>query len=633
MRTITVSLFVFAVFAIAGCAFDNDESASPALSTSYSALEPGVPGAQCSEDGASTSCYTGAAGTMGVGLCSAGTQKCIASKYTACMYQVVPALEVCDGEDNDCDALTDESLGQTVCGLGACVSTVDNCVAGVETICQWEADMKAEPEVCDGLDNDCDNAVDDDQAGEPIVLTCYTGGAGTEGVGLCHGGTQSCVDGALLGCEGQVVPTTDLCDGLDNDCDGSADEGYPTVGDECNEGAGQCFAEGVFVCNAAGTGVDCDAEPTDPGVEVCDGVDNDCDAAVDENALGQALTQTCYTGAAGTSGVGLCHGGVQTCAGGVYGSCVGQVVPSAETCDGLDNDCDAGVDENALGSYLTVSCYNGAAGTLGVGSCHAGYQLCVDAELYPVCIDEDVPDASETCFNSIDDDCDGSVDEGCQVPCADTDGDTYGVGCASGVDCDDSDAEVNPDALEWCGDGVDNNCNGLEDELQCFSAGNGQVVVSLTLTGACDFDSLILTKDFANITNPAIVFFDSQAGFAVTEIANTTLNAVDGLHRFNVEFDTNGFTGDEMMYVTQDQDSVVVHDECGELRFFYEGVEVEYTPMLDPRQAVDANAFVCLGATSGCYLCGGDWENDGVLDCAEGGAWCDQNVYDSLLCP
>ena len=76
-------------------------------------------------------------------------------------------------------------------------------------------------------------------------------------------------------------------------------------------------------------------------------------------------TRPCYAGASGTEGVGVCHGGTQTCAGGVWGSCIGEVDPSAEVCNGLDDNCDGTVDEGNPGGG--VAC----AGSTDVGPCIA----------------------------------------------------------------------------------------------------------------------------------------------------------------------------------------------------------------------------------------------------------------------
>ncbi|MCP3686386.1 MAG: DUF4215 domain-containing protein [bacterium] len=76
-----------------------------------------------------------------------------------CQLECVPATEVCDGLDNDCDYEIDEDLGETTCGLGVCENTVDNCVDGEDQVCDpFEGSSE---EICDGLDNDCDGETDE----------------------------------------------------------------------------------------------------------------------------------------------------------------------------------------------------------------------------------------------------------------------------------------------------------------------------------------------------------------------------------------------------------------------------------------------------------------------------------------
>jgi len=222
-------------------------------------------------------------------------------------------------------------------------------------------------EVCDGIDNDCNGMADDGV----LPRSCYTGPAGTAGVGICRAGVQMCMGGSFTACVGDVLPGAETCDGRDENCNGTIDDGV--VPRACY--AGPAGTVGVGVCRAgtqsciAGTFGACTGEVL-PSAETCDGRDNNCNGTVDEGIA----PRVCYSGPAGTAGVGLCRTGTQTCSGGAFGACAGEIVPVAEVCDGLDNNCNAMIDDGNPGGG--VACGLTVGQCRGVTQCVAGAISC-----------------------------------------------------------------------------------------------------------------------------------------------------------------------------------------------------------------------------------------------------------------
>jgi len=373
------------------------------------------------------------------------------------------AEEVCNGVDDDCDETTDELVDGDGDGFNLCDGDCDD----------YDDEIHPDAEeICNGgIDDDCDETTDETQDGDGDFFS------------ICSG---DCDDS-----EPTVNPAAvELCDGLDNDCDGAVPvdevdddaDGYLQCGDDCD---------------------DSDPQTNPDAPEQCDGLDNDCDGDIDEEV------ELDVDGDGFNPCQGDCDDGDAT----VYPG-------AAEVCDGLDNDCDGQTDENEVDEdgdgwlICNGDCDDTDAALNPADEDADGYSTCdgdcddfddtlnlddVDGDGWDTCdddCDDDDPtlnpadndgDGSSTCDGDCDDEddtvapdeeeiCDG-VDNNCDgiTDEVDADGDGFISEDCLGEDCDDSDPDVNPDAVEDCEDGIDNDCDGDadgDDEEDCDEVGD-----------------------------------------------------------------------------------------------------------------------------------------------------------------
>jgi Notch-like protein len=249
-------------------------------------------------------------------------------KVNGLLAPCVPSPEICDGKDNNCDGLVDNSAidaGGTCGGIsvGECKPGINVCQGG-GIICVGAVGPTAE--ICNGADDDCDGVIDDTPVG--VGQSCGSN------VGECQFGAQSCIGGVIV-CVGGKGPSLEVCNIKDDDCDGVPDDSTIDTGGPCGSNIGVC-KPGTQTC-VAGM-IEC-AGGTLGTAEVCNNLDDDCNGAIDDGDPGGGT-------ACGTD-VGTCAPGVQHCLGGTV-VCVGQVGPTSELCDGLDNDCDGNGDNLAV---------------------------------------------------------------------------------------------------------------------------------------------------------------------------------------------------------------------------------------------------------------------------------------------
>jgi len=417
-----------------------------------------------------------------------------------------------DGIDQDCNGLeicfVDSDNDTHGSGDMFEIPTMNCYLAGGSNISDDCDDYNAlmfpgNTEVCDGYDNDCDGYVDNnavdvqtwyldndfDGYGNPLifVLTCDPPGGYVSNNLDCEDNYSSVYPGA-----------TEYCDGLDNDCDGLFDEdawdSQTWYADSDYDGYGNP-AISIIACSP-GLGYtnntfswDCDDTDNTvyPGAtEYCDGKDNDCNGIEDDYPVdGQYWYADNDNDTYGDPGTWVyeCNPPLgyvennQDCDDYDF-----RIYPGAiEICDGLDNNCNMFIDDNATNATWWYQDPDGDAYGCTLDSIYSCEQPYGYSDNKLDCLEGDPnsnPGASEICDGE-DNDCDGFIDENAEwAPFwyADTDADGYGnpfetiQSCLmplgytdNNMDCDDTNEDINPDAYEFC-NGVDDNCDGGIDE-------------------------------------------------------------------------------------------------------------------------------------------------------------------------
>ena len=420
----------------------------------------------------------------------------------------------CDGVDDNCNDVSDDQYGATatVCGVGVCESNgVLDCIDGFEIDSCVEGDPTGDDTDCNGFDEDCSGTADDNYVAPDTEC----------GEGVCFStGILECIDGSPFDTCEEGLPAGDDtdCNGIDEDCSGGADDNYVTTDTECGEGV--CFSTGILECIDGGEVDSCvEGDPTGLDDD-CNGIDEDCSGTADDNYL--ATDTEC--------GEGVCFstGTLECIDGGEVDSCVvGDITGLDDDCNGFDEDCSGTADDNYVSTSTecgegvcfstgSLECIDGspfdtceeglptgddtdcngvdedcaggaddnylAAETeCGVGVCIAtGFLECVDGGEVDSCVEGD-PAGDDTDCDGLDDDCSGAADDNYVATAT-----VCGVGVCESIgvlDCIDGNEENSCVEGEITGDDTD--CNGLDDDCSGFADDNYIIDDSCFVAGDC----------------------------------------------------------------------------------------------------------------------------------------------------
>ena len=400
--------------------------------------------------------------------------------------------EVCDGQDNDCNGITDD------------IDEDEDGFYGCSTVSRQDCDddnseiFPGHPELCNGVDDNCNNSIDED-----VQITFFRDGD-DDGYGDASSSVSACAAP-----EGYVEQSGDCddfdrnsypdaaesCDEIDNDCNSIVDDNVTEIDsyrDNDNDGFGSLSAHhrGCDIPSGYVQARDYDEDGEDDwdcndmdrtafpgGTETCDNKDNDCNDLIDEIDLDQDGFFGCSTVSRPD-----CDDENE------------EIYPGhSEVCNGLDDNCNNSIDEDVKLTFFR----DGDEDGFGLSS--ATIRACEAPDGYVAqagdCNDFNIninPEAAELC-DTIDNNCNGQADDGIPTETVyiDLDGDGYGAAGTAGVelclldrdnngegetapngyslttvDCNDSNAVVYPGARELC-DTILNDCDAPVADYQC----------------------------------------------------------------------------------------------------------------------------------------------------------------------